>query len=736
MKFGKQFLILMLFFISFTNVVLADTVSLNLFYDNEEHLYTANETYIEINGERLLDLLMPPVIIEDRTLVPARAVFENLGAEVSYEKSNNSVTIKKDSDIIILYIDNIIAYKNGEPFGFDVAPKIINDSTMLPVRAIADALDCEVLWDDENRIVSIETGKVTSYEDLISINDIYIPTENGESFSINSSEQILDYVVYTSDDSKIIIDINNSINKIEQTKYEVLNNNVVTAIRLSQFSISPEYISRFVFDINESSKYEVFLSEDNKKILVSFEEDIFIEEDLNEELTDEEVLNDEELEEVIFEIFIEKFDFLNVGDKEVLYIEGLDYDLIIGEFNESINAYKFNIKNAELGDAEGIYNYSSNKYVRKVEFNQVNNDIDIIVYLFEKTNYSVVTSNKNAMITFSPDEELPTLPNDEKEDESETEEDIKDDVAGLVPTEKKWDNSVPAMTFDTNKNMLKIQKAPDIDIDSIIHTDNYLNNEYTLTLNGNYSKYYYNEKLAVDNVYVNHYEFFIDENNNTNIKFYQNMIMCYIVEDHDDYFYIRAIQPKEIYDAVVLLDAGHGGTDPGAIVNNLQEKEINLSIVLKMYEKMKAYPNIKVYLVRDDDYYIQNSMRAHIANNAADVFISIHANSIYPNPTPNGIEVLYSNHENDVAGNLTSAVLAKFLLDYTIVATSANNRGLKYRSDLVVLNSTTIPAALVEVGFMSNTSEAEKLATDSYREILADSMCSAIVDMFNQYPRK
>ena len=123
--------------------------------------------------------------------------------------------------------------------------------------------------------------------------------------------------------------------------------------------------------------------------------------------------------------------------------------------------------------------------------------------------------------------------------------------------------------------------------------------------------------------------------------------------------------PKEVYKKIVLLDAGHGGKDPGASANGLVEKNLNLQIVQKIAKYLEDR-NIKVYLTRNADVYPENLTRANTANQIADIMVSIHMNS---GPiTANGTEVLYQIHSNDDGSKLTSKQLAETLQSHITVS--------------------------------------------------------------------
>ncbi len=96
-----------------------------------------------------------PVIQNERTLVPMRAIFEALGAEVEWNGENKSIIATRNSDFIGMFIDSTIASINGMNVALETSPIIINERTMVPLRFVSEALNCEVNWDGNTRSVYI-----------------------------------------------------------------------------------------------------------------------------------------------------------------------------------------------------------------------------------------------------------------------------------------------------------------------------------------------------------------------------------------------------------------------------------------------------------------------------------------------------------------------------------------------------------------------------------------------------
>lgn len=183
---------------------------------------------------------------------------------------------------------------------------------------------------------------------------------------------------------------------------------------------------------------------------------------------------------------------------------------------------------------------------------------------------------------------------------------------------------------------------------------------------------------------------------------------------------------------VIAIDAGHGGKDPGAIgFNGNYEKDINLEISQKLEEKLKLN-GYKVISTRDSDEYVDNHLRAKLANKKRSrVFISIHGNAMEDNSSTNGIQVLYYPNRKSTIGDLNNNELAQIMMDSIINGTGAIDKGIVEREDLIVLNQTKMPAILIECGFLSNENEEKLLLRDDYQNKIVDSIIDGLEEYFS-----
>lgn len=171
----------------------------------------------------------------------------------------------------------------------------------------------------------------------------------------------------------------------------------------------------------------------------------------------------------------------------------------------------------------------------------------------------------------------------------------------------------------------------------------------------------------------------------------------------------------DIFD--IVIDPGHGGSDPGAkSVLNKWEKEFNLSVALKMKALLNKETKIKAHFTRTGDTYPSLDERVNFAENLkADLFMSIHANS--GAAAASGAETYYYR-ENSKA---FAAVIHKHL----IAATKIKDRGVK-KEAYKVIKQTTMPAVLIEAGFLSNSVDAKMLFDDAAQNRIAAEMVAGI----------
>ena len=190
-------------------------------------------------------------------------------------------------------------------------------------------------------------------------------------------------------------------------------------------------------------------------------------------------------------------------------------------------------------------------------------------------------------------------------------------------------------------------------------------------------------------------------------------------------------------DKVVVIDAGHGGNDPGKVgVHNELEKDINLSIAYMLKDKM-VDAGFSVLMTRTSDDGLYNiydknkkmsdlRKRVEIINTSEAVcLISIHQNS-FSSSNERGAQVFYYNTSE--LSNKLAKFVQKSMKEYHDVN---NTRQEKSNGSYYILKKTYKPAIIVECGFLSNGEEAYKLTTKKYQESIATSICNGVVSWAN-----
>ncbi len=184
---------------------------------------------------------------------------------------------------------------------------------------------------------------------------------------------------------------------------------------------------------------------------------------------------------------------------------------------------------------------------------------------------------------------------------------------------------------------------------------------------------------------------------------------------------------------IILIDAGHGGWDPGKVAgSNIFEKDINLSIAKKLQEYLEQ-SGAFVFMTRVEDKALSDKKmqdmrnRKEISNStSADMMISIHQNS-FSQKNIKGAQVFYYK-ESDSGKKLAELIQNEIKENVD----ANNNRVAKTNSDYYVLRKIKIPSVIVECGFLSNTNELEKLTSSDYQNKIAWAIYLGILDYYSQ----
>lgn len=559
------------------------------FYDDEWHIYQGNTMKLSVNGKEIKGE-MPPIIFSDRSVVPAREVFEELGAKVTWKASSQLVMVSMGKTSIKLIINSKIARVNSETVTMEIPAKLINGKTMIPARFVAENLGLEVDFDSKTDTVIINNKSKEDKED-------------------------------------------DKIENTEETTEETTENNT---------NAESELIS-LVYDDFE-------IDEEDKKLTLTLKAD----------------------EKVKFSDFV-----LYEPERIVIDCESARYETI----PEKITIDK--------GNVDGV------------RFGNQTTSARIVIDVSENIGYSVKHSNKKVIITI---------------DMTSTEEKKIDLLSKCVYRKQGTIDYFESPYEITNTELKSKEKQLVITVD-------------TGKVNGETAS------KSVNTLYANAIGY---EQKESGVGIYTINLKTEKVRFNVSGEKVLYVKPEiEPLAKSVMLDAGHGGNDPGAIFTDeegnvsVKEKDLNLAVTLLVKEYLEE-EDVDVSLIRAEDIYVDYLKVGSIANSVGStLFVSIHTNS-FTNPEVNGVEVYGYLSGGTVSNGMSSEQLSKNLLDAILEETEANSRGVRDGKHLAVVNSTKVPAALVEIGFITNEEEREKMITKKYQEKLARGIADGILKSFEE----
>ncbi|MBQ9091513.1 MAG: AMIN domain-containing protein, partial [Anaerotignum sp.] len=361
----------------------AANVSMNLFYNGKNHAYNAKEITIKIDGKEMVPKDMPAVSIDGRTMLPMRQIAQELGCEVVWNEAAQQVYVVNDDYTLVFTINKTTGVQNGKNFTMDVPPMIVNDRTMLPVRALATALDLDITWDDPSRTVLIETKKATTPSTPttpsvpaanVTLNKVNVPasTTAGQVFTIQANGEIPDWEEVIVADNKIVLDFYGAKSGLS-SKITATNSSIVSAVRTAQHTAADGSIyTRVVLDLSAKKAYEVTQSADGTKVIVTFDK-----------------------------VTVEDISFKHKNEKDVIEIEA-DGALGANVFTlSSPNRIVIDVPNV-ISELDEKLNVSALEYVSAGRSNMfTDTTLRIVFEVGDLTNYSYSEDSSGGTLTIS-----------------------------------------------------------------------------------------------------------------------------------------------------------------------------------------------------------------------------------------------------------------------------------------------------------------------------------------------
>jgi len=656
-----------------------------------------------IDNHEISGLDTPPVILNNRVMVPARAVFERVGGSVQWDEIHRIITVHYGGDILLMTVGQTQAQLNGSIIHMEVPPTIIGGRTLIPLRFPAEAFGFDVAWDHVSRAAILHSP--LEGESLVQITDphTYDPTiedtppqsdpnlarnisttpivpiphpgtniisllspldTGAHAYAIIASSPITDVNHFLLPDNRLVVDIYNAVSSLSGPFVAF---GPVSEVRSSQFSRAPN-ITRVVFDIVGAVEYSLALSYDRQTLTVAFSVN----------------------------------NISNVVTSSTAHSDTL---VITGDFQPSVRL------------CSAGFPFHLTVYIDNAQMSAFGADMPVGIF---GSHYVTGQSPDGvAFVRIYFRGEWPAIGL----------------AHGRDSVSIAMHHGLNGVRYDFATRELRISRdVAFIDLGQVIYTEEYLLNRYTFTMPPGFSGLGLGS-LYVGDGYISSVNLRQDVSGNTIIVFETARVMAFTIHETPTYYIIRGNLPQEIYNFIVVIDPGHGGRDPGTSHHGVVEKEVVLSISHMVMELLNQNPNIRAYMTRHGDVTVANSWRAAFANQMADLYVSVHANAASNRPTVSGIETWYMNHSRETA--FTSRQLAGMIQYNMITATGAIDRGLRTTPNFIVLRDTHMPAVLLEVGFVSNAQEAARLATAEHQRVLARAIYEGIVEAYGAYtPRR
>lgn len=661
-------------------------------------------------NDKLIKSDVPPVLYNERTMVPLRAIMENLDAEIEWDGENYQVMVKTASKEILLKIDSEVAMVNGEALRLpdDVPPKLINNSTMVPIRFIAETIGMEVGWEDETRTVLLSLKEEEEphkpddslppdeTEERVAVKDVKVNINKGlPEIRIKTTGKVNYDEMNLTNPTRLVLDLKDVQFDIEDSKNllangsysESITHSVLKAVRLSQFSKDP-YVTRAVVEMNGEIGHEISFDEKTSELVIQFKNYV--------RSVKTELINLKEVV-VIEGDFVENYNIIQLENPRRLvvdikdsYLQGKSYEVNVnGRVAKGVRVAQFTPDEHYKPDDKIVrVAIDLQNGVNSKDFYYELKDHQLLIHLEGKP-YSQISYQETGWTTAKLI--------------------FKGEGAGNYKVSKPGSNLVEVLISKGKNQTLEFSDINigdhmirDVKVDSSDKT----NHRVLITLESDV-------ELNVPAA-SNSSELVLElKNSNRN---------------------------RQI---LVVIDPGHGGHDPGttSAILNKKESEIVLDVALRL-DKMLKEAGFRTYMTRNNDTYIALQDRSDVANQLkADLFISIHANAStmldpvtkkqIPNPAPYGIETYYHPNKENLTKYNQSSTMAKLLQKELVKQLEGHDRGAK-TANFFVLRETTMPAILTELGFLTNPEEEKKLTTESYRQKAAEALFNATVQYFEQ----
>ena len=282
---------------------------------------------------------------------------------------------------------------------------------------------------------------------------------------------------------------------------------------------------------------------------------------------------------------------------------------------------------------------------------------------------------------------------------------------------------------DENAGYICIPLESSISAENVTIENRYMERQVWISIRGASEDYYAEAPLSGKLSYITGGRYEIRQDGVVLKLSLDKIYECYITLDESK-LYIEMLNPREVYDKIIVIDAAYGGAESGISVNDIVEKDIALDIV-KQVKLLLDNTDIKVYYTRMEDVDVTAESRVALANEVqADMLISIRLN-LSEDEELYGTEAIYN--ANYYLPDLNSVSLADRVERAVVTRINGRGNGLyeAENSDILVQDA-KVPVTVLKVGYASNQKEAALLARADYRALIAAGIVDAVTKVYEE----
>lgn len=715
-----------------SNIYAAISTPLKISYNGSVYDYTDTRGYVTVDGKNVSLGYMPNIKINNTYFTRAKKMASAIGATYSYNKSTKKVTLTKGNIKVELTLGENVSYINGNAHFLDASPRVvknINQGTsyvMIPISAISSYFGYDSSWDTKTNTIALTLNK--DYDESIWENETDDNTtkpsepELGDD-SLNETDRDNVYYQYT-------------LSENFKSDYETYQNVVPTTLTGTNV-MDPGYIYN-IAQSNITPTKEEYIIQSTKPFgnIYSSSSDNTITITANNSMYQEQTLTFENsIVNSLYTIFNTADNSTNMvislADKTAKYQLELSEDLC----TLKVIVYYNYLTGLTFGkDSSGEYIELTGKNLDPTVTESSNGMLTIsLPYIVNGIDEQMIQTDKLSNITFfmSTNTNQITTVFMEKALNQGYYITKNENSYRLTFTNTNTDNSTDN---DSSSYSMQIPLPTGITSGMVTDRDLYYNNQFEITIPGDYVSYYLQNQIVKNNKKITDVSVKL-VSGNTVITVTTSTLQGYKLSFTSKYINVIVDNPRNVYKNIVVLDAGHGGTDPGAIYNKVYESTINFEILYNKAAKYFNSPtsNIKVYYTRYNNTKIDLYDRAAFAKKVgADLFVSLHMNAA-ANTSAYGTEVYYSTYNTSTMKGLSSSKLASLLVNGLSDSLGSRNRGT-YDKKLIVCRYNTVPAVLIELGFMSNSNDFSLMTNSDYQEKTAKAIYETLENVFAVYP--